>query len=93
MRDQHVKRIEQELRQTQQELSAYLQEPGRHYNLETVHYIQQELADVNRALAKLQEGSFGMCEYSGQTIPMPLLEVLPTARTIDDVEFVQYFRH
>jgi len=42
--------------------------------------LSQTLADVERALTKLEDGSYGRCEDCGQAIPEPRLEAMPTAR-------------
>lgn len=36
--------------------------------------------DIERALAKMEDGTYGLCEASGEPIPFERLEVLPTAR-------------
>jgi DnaK suppressor protein len=41
--------------------------------------LQQTLADVRRALAKLDEGTYGMCDVCGKPIGDERLEVLPWA--------------
>ncbi len=41
--------------------------------------LQQTRADVVRALAKLDEGSYGRCDACGQEIPPARLEALPWA--------------
>lgn len=41
--------------------------------------LQAVLADVNRALAKLDEGSYGECDRCSATIPSERLEILPWA--------------
>lgn len=38
------------------------------------------LADVDRALAKLEAGAYGVSEDSGEPIPLERLEVVPWAR-------------
>jgi DnaK suppressor protein len=39
------------------------------------------LDDVERALNKLEEGTYGACEHCGQAIPDARLEAMPAART------------
>lgn len=39
------------------------------------------LAKVNRALAKMDDGTYGICEVSGDPIPVARLEALPYATT------------
>jgi RNA polymerase-binding transcription factor DksA len=42
--------------------------------------IEEELADVERALALLDEGGYGRCEACGGTIDDEVLTLTPTAR-------------
>ena len=47
--------------------------------------LQLTLADVDRALAKLDEGTYGTCDVCGQPIPEGRLEALPWAtRCVQD---------
>jgi len=41
---------------------------------------QHELAEVDRALAKIEKGTYGICEASGVPIPLERLRVMPHAR-------------
>ena len=41
---------------------------------------QHELNEVNRALAKIENGTYGLCEASGEPIPLKRLRVLPHTR-------------
>ena len=51
------------------QLSALIQQAERH------------LADVSRALASVEEGTYGLCERCGCRIPQERLEARPVART------------
>lgn len=42
--------------------------------------VEQELGDVERALRRLDDGSYGTCERCGDSIPDDRLEALPAAR-------------
>jgi DnaK suppressor protein len=42
--------------------------------------LQSELDEVERALAKLDDGSYGKCETCGEAISEPRLEAMPAAR-------------
>lgn len=42
--------------------------------------LRAELEEVERALAKLDDGSYGTCETCGQEISAPRLEAKPAAR-------------
>jgi len=50
----------------------------------TAVLIQQrkELADVNDALAKFDDGTYGICEETGEEIPLERLRVEPQARCV-----------
>ena len=45
----------------------------------TARSIAAALADVDRALAKLDEGSYGICDRCGQPITPERLEAMPSA--------------
>lgn len=40
---------------------------------------QSQLAQVERALAKMDEGTYGVCDIGGEEIPLERLEALPYA--------------
>jgi DnaK suppressor protein len=42
--------------------------------------VEGRLGDVDRALAKLEDGSYGRCETCGAAIPDERLETVPAAR-------------
>jgi DnaK suppressor protein len=42
--------------------------------------LREALDEVERALAKQDEGTFGLCESCGKPIPPARLEAMPTAR-------------
>lgn len=44
--------------------------------------IEQDLADVETALARLEAGTYWTCETTGQELPNELLASQPTARSI-----------
>jgi len=41
---------------------------------------QQTVAEIDHALAKLEDGTYGVCEVSGQPIPKERLRAIPWAR-------------
>ena len=48
------------------------------------------LSEVEHALAKLEQGTYGICEVCGKEIPFARLEILPTARfCIDDQQKIE----
>ncbi|HYN99678.1 MAG TPA: TraR/DksA C4-type zinc finger protein [Actinomycetota bacterium] len=47
--------------------------------------VEAQLADVDHALARLESGTYGICEMCGKTIPDERLKARPAARfCIDD---------
>ena len=44
-----------------------------------LHDVEHELTDVERALARIDDGTYGICERCGQKISVGRLEARPTA--------------
>jgi len=44
--------------------------------------IEQDLADVETALARLEAGTYWTCETTGKELPSELLAAQPTARSV-----------
>ncbi|MGL4522200.1 MAG: hypothetical protein ACRCWQ_06595 [Bacilli bacterium] len=47
--------------------------------------LEAELFDVNVALDKLRNGTYGLDENTGQRLDSDLLAIVPTARTYEDL--------
>jgi len=70
------------------ELSSIDQHPAdvgteefeREKDLSILEQVEAELADVEHALRRLDEGTYGTCEVCGKTIPDERLEAMPAAR-------------
>ena len=54
---------------------------------EILHHIKDDLQDVERALAKMENGTYGICEETNKQISLEKLKTLPTARSIYDFTF------
>jgi DnaK suppressor protein len=48
--------------------------------LSIVEQLQEHHGEVEAALRRIEEGTYGKCERCGETIPVERLEALPTAR-------------
>jgi DnaK suppressor protein len=48
----------------------------------------QSIADIDQALLRIEEGSYGVCARCGKEIPERRLDVLPTARYDADCQSV-----
>ena len=53
----------------------------RKVNLELTSQEFQVLRQVERALEKVDEGTYGLCDITGEEIPKPRLEAMPYAVT------------
>lgn len=53
--------------------------------------IVDELQDVEETIEKLETGQYGLCEISGQHIPSDYLSMMPTIKTLEDVEELSKF--
>ena len=87
--DQQQNEIYSELRKTKQELIENLEGGGKSSSI-IKSYIEGELKDIEAALQKLEKGTFGTCEVSGELIPEDLLTIVPTLKSIDDCKTLQY---
>lgn len=47
-----------------------------------IEELEERYADIEKALRKIKDGSYGICEVTGQKIPKERLLVFPTATTI-----------
>ena len=50
-------------------------------NTAILKQLETQLIDVNDALTKIEEGNYGICEHSGDSIEIERLEANPAART------------
>jgi RNA polymerase-binding protein DksA len=66
------------------DLSSYAESGTDNFNLETALNIasgeSDRLAEIEEALGRIKDGTYGTCEGSGNPIPMKRLEVFPAAR-------------
>ena len=70
------------------ELSSYDQHQAdmgtetfeREKDLSILEQVEAELADVEHALRRLDEGTYGTCEVCGRAIPEERLEAMPATR-------------
>jgi RNA polymerase-binding transcription factor DksA len=70
------------------ELSSYDQHQAdmgtetfeREKDLSILEQVESELADVEHALRRLDEGTYGTCEVCGRVIPDERLEAMPATR-------------
>lgn len=46
--------------------------------------LRSQLAEVNAALKRIEEGNYGICEKTGRPIPVERLEAYPAARVAVD---------
>lgn len=76
--------------QSSGELSQYDNHPAdsgtavyeREKDMALRRQVEEELTDVNEALQKMAQGTYGICEETGKPIPIERLRAIPTAKTI-----------
>jgi RNA polymerase-binding protein DksA len=50
------------------------------FTLALVESERKELVEIERALGRIEQGTYGICEGTGEAIPRPRLEAIPHAR-------------
>lgn len=60
----------------------------RERDLSIAEQVEAELADVEHALARLDDGTYGICEACGQPIDEQRLEAVPAARLCREDQLV-----
>ncbi len=50
-------------------------------NVPLVEALEKQMRDVKDALAKIDKGTYGVCEVDGEEIPLERLQASPAART------------
>lgn len=51
-------------------------------NLAVEDTLENQIKDINEALARMEAGTYGVCEKTGRDIPVERLEAYPAARTV-----------
>lgn len=92
----HVARLEHHLRRVDGPHSADFEEQATDQEGDEVIQAlddsgRRELQDIESALARMDAGTYGICERTGRRIPLRRLQLVPTARetvpgTADDDE-------
>ena len=49
-------------------------------NMTLTGALAEQLTEVEHALAKFDDGTYGICEAAGEPIPLPRLEAMPATR-------------
>ncbi|UOQ43676.1 TraR/DksA C4-type zinc finger protein [Halobacillus salinarum] len=74
------------------ELSQYDNHPAdsgtelyeREKDIALLGHLKEELSDITYSLAQMEQGTYGICEVTGESIPFERLAAMPTARTTAD---------
>lgn len=80
-----------ELREMRHELLNGLKEKKGRESL--IPLMKAEINDINRALQKLEEGKYGICEVTGKEIEKDLLMAIPLMQSITEVEEISKYLH
>ncbi|MET3683624.1 RNA polymerase-binding protein DksA [Alkalibacillus flavidus] len=52
----------------------------RQKDLTMFRHAKEQLEEIDHALAKMDNGTYGICERTGEPIPLERLQAMPTAR-------------
>jgi len=78
-----------ELRNTKSELLDRINKNTGSSVVQTI--IREEIQDIELALSKIITGHYGRCELSGELIPIEVLEIIPTIKTLNEMEDLNHF--
>jgi len=78
-----------ELRKSSKELQERLNVNTGSPELQSL--IMEEIHDVENAIQKIALGNYGKCETSGEQIPFDFLKVMPTIKTMEDIDEIHHF--
>ncbi len=76
-----VKRPDEATGYSQHQADQGTDDFDRHISLEVTTEGYDLLKKINRAMEKIEEGTYGICDLSGEEIPKPRLEAMPYAVT------------
>lgn len=85
----NVEKLYSELRTMRKELKESLNS-GKCSSV-TKPIIEEELKDIEETIKRIEQGSFGFCEMSGELIPFDYLSMVPTIKTIEDIDQISKF--
>jgi RNA polymerase-binding transcription factor DksA len=84
-------RLYLELRQSEDEIKESLITRQNHDWLSLL--LEEELADISFTIRKMEKGKFGLCEISGELLPVERLKSVPTLKSVKDLQSMDsYFR-
>jgi len=81
MSTEEVKKPDEATGYSQHQADQGTDDFDRHINLEVAGKEFELLRQIERALEKLDDGSYGICDLSGEEIPKARLEAIPYAIT------------
>lgn len=86
----HEQKLYSELRKIRKELQASLMQETCSDLIRPI--IKDELKDIEETIERIERGKYGLCEISGELIPDNYLSMVPTIKSLDDVdEISKYF--
>lgn len=78
-----------ELRTTSEELLTRMATSSGSQEIKTI--LKEELNDIEATMVKIKTGQYGICEISGEMIPADVLKIMPTIKTLKDIEDLNSF--
>jgi RNA polymerase-binding transcription factor DksA len=89
--DALYERLYLELRQSEDEIKESLISRQNQDWLSLL--LEEELKDISFTIRKMEKGKFGLCEISGELLPVERLKSVPTLKSVKDLQGMDsYFR-
>ncbi len=83
---EQVKEVDESRGYSQHQADEGTDDFGRTISLEVSNKEMKILKQIDRALEKIEEGTYGICDISGKEIPKPRLEAIPYATMTVDAQ-------
>ncbi|WP_147531980.1 TraR/DksA family transcriptional regulator [Bacillus marasmi] len=78
-----------ELRTTSEELLKRMESSNGSNEIQEI--LKEELNDIEATMVKIKTGQYGICEMSGEMIPAEVLKIMPTIKSLKDIEGLNSF--
>lgn len=85
----NIKELYNELRVTEQEITQKLSDKTLEEWFGKI--LRDELFDIKWAIDKFDCGRFGKCEISGELLPQELIKMMPTVKSLQDLQGIDSF--
>jgi RNA polymerase-binding transcription factor DksA len=85
----NIQKLYKELRENEQEITKKLDDETLEEWFGKI--LRDELFDIKLAIDKFDCGKFGKCEISGELLPQELIKMMPTVKSLQDLQGIDSF--